>query len=174
MNATTSDILASTPQSHVDPQMSCEFLTGLLGNSGTVFLKQIVHGGCAYPVETFSLPVREEKMANFLRQAEERKASCYFILNEGEGAKDADIRRIRAACVDLDNPADLPAFREKLAAFPCPPTAEIETSKGRRQVFWALDECPVMAFQPLQKALAAHFGTDTAVSNPATLERFLR
>jgi hypothetical protein len=37
--------------------------------------------------------------------------------------------------------------------------------------YWLIDDCPVADFRDVQRRLAAHYGTDTAVCNPSRVMR---
>jgi hypothetical protein len=91
-----------------------------------------------------------------------------FVLvndTEGEGFKDANVKRLRAVFTDNDH-AEAPTYR-------VPPTFGIGSKRGEHR-YWVLDEesRPLLdLFEPTQKALAQTYGTDPAVHNLARVMR---
>jgi len=74
------------------------------------------------------------------------------MVNEGDlnGRRAANVVAVRAAFVDLDE-----APLTVLDSSPVPPHIVIESSPDRFHAYWRVTGCPVNAFTPLQKDLAA-------------------
>ncbi|MDR7134526.1 hypothetical protein J2X06_001710 [Lysobacter niastensis] len=87
----------------------------------------------------------------------------FVVINEG-GHKKADITRVRALWADFDRPA-LPC------TLPLDPHIVVESSPGKYHVYWLVDDVPLDQFDPLQKAIAAHCGSDPSVCD---LSRVMR
>jgi hypothetical protein len=91
--------------------------------------------------------------------------------------KEKDVRRVRAVFIDVDE--DLDRVEWALRRFPLQPTAVVESSPGKTQVYWFVQgEFPLDEFKSVQKALIKHFGTDPNVVDlprvmrlPGTLHR---
>lgn len=60
---------------------------------------------------------------------------------------------------------------EFLKKFPVKPHLVVETSPGNYHVYWRVDAVPLEAFKEMQQNLAAKFGSDKAVCDPARVMR---
>ena len=98
----------------------------------------------------------------------EKGADVFVVVNEtnGQGAKDADIRRIRAVFADDDK--ERVAYRTD---WPLEPHLIVESSPGKYHYYWLVEGLPVDEFKGIQQVIAHRYGTDLAVSNPARLMR---
>ncbi len=97
---------------------------------------------------------------NQLRRLNDRGAGVFLMVNEGDlqGRRAANVVAVRAAFVDLDG---TPATA--LDSSPVRPHIVIESSPDRFHAYWRVTGCPVDAFTPLQKDLAARFSGDPKV-----------
>lgn len=89
-------------------------------------------------------------------------AGVFVMVNEGDGrgrSKDS-VRAVRAVFVDLDG-----APLEPVLAAPLAPHLITETSSGRFHAYWRVKDFPLDKFTAMQKALAAKFNSDPAVSD---------
>jgi len=105
---------------------------------------------------------------------------CFVAINEtalNGRRREKDIRRVRTALIDIDK--DLARVEEALRRFPLEPSAVIETSPGKAQIYWFIQgEFPLNQFKRVQEALIKQFGTDPNVNDlprvarlPGTLHR---
>lgn len=133
-------------------------MSNLLDNLGTSFtfqtfdekgenrsLTQVFHGG---------LQQHEKTLTALNTQG----AGVFFTVNETDrkGRTAANVTRVRAVFVDLDEPDGNRAFDYAL-----PPSHVIESSPGKHHLYWLLaDELPLAQFSPVQKKLAALLGGD--------------
>jgi hypothetical protein len=90
--------------------------------------------------------------------------NTFCVVNESTGFADKDVLRIRAVFADFDG-TPLPA------SFELEPHAIVNTSPGKWHVYWLVDGLHVEQFTPVQQAIAAKYGTDDSVVNPARLMR---
>lgn len=96
-------------------------------------------------------------------------AGIFYTVNETDlqGRQVSNIKRVRALFVDLDTPDVNRTFD-----FYLPPSAVIESSPGKHQCYWYLeDELPLSDFRQYQKALAELLGGDPKIID---LPRVLR
>lgn len=99
--------------------------------------------------------------------------NLFLVVNAG-GACDAEITEVRAHFVDIDSGGRdaLMMVVEAAKAAGCPPHALVESSPERYHLYWFVAPgADVAQFKPIQEALAAKFGTDKTVVNPARLMR---
>lgn len=90
-------------------------------------------------------------------------AGVYVTINETDlqGREAENITRVRALFVDLDDPNPNRTFDYFL-----PPSAVIESSPGKHQVYWILDDdLPLPEFRAYQKALISLFGGDPRIQD---------
>jgi hypothetical protein len=111
-------------------------------------LAKILHG-----------PVAQHE-AELLR-LQSQGAGVFFMVNVGDGAGRANenVRQVRAVFADLDGAPLAPVLAAGLK-----PHAVAESSPGRYHVYW-LTVCPLDQFKPVQKAIAARFGSDPNVND---------
>lgn len=95
-------------------------------------------------------------------------AGVFFMVNEGDGKgrRAKNVLRVRALFADLDGAPLAPVL-----AFPLKPHAVVETSSNKFHVYWCVDDVPLDAFKPLQKAIAARFGSDRSVNDLCRVAR---
>lgn len=88
---------------------------------------------------------------------------------EGKGARDEDITAVRAVFVDFDGEGkNLSALK----AAPLPPSLIVCSGlEHKLHGYWLLANLPLDEFTSVQRALAAFFGSDATVSNPARVMR---
>jgi RepB DNA-primase from phage plasmid len=105
----------------------------------------IIHG---------SLDRRWDELVEFNR----RGAGVFTCINETDfrGREIKNIVRVRAVFIDLDGAP----FPEKLHVNP---TIIVESSPGRWHVYWRVKDCPLGAFESIQKRLAAHYKSDPSI-----------
>lgn len=93
----------------------------------------------------------------------------FVMVNAGDGAgrKAENVQRVRALFLDLDTGGaeSLKRVLEHCVARSTLPACVVESSPGKFHVYWAVRDCPPAGFGALQKALAATFGGDPAVSD---------
>lgn len=99
-----------------------------------------------------------------LAQANGRGHGVFMVVNRG-GTRDRDIQEITAVFIDSDGQMSL----EQILALK--PHLVVQTSSGRYHAYWRVTDLPVQEFKRFQQALAAKFGTDPSVCNPARLMR---
>lgn len=84
------------------------------------------------------------------------------------GSRTEDIRSIRAVFAD----ADTVGFDYSTMAKKLPPHCVIESSPGKRHIYWMIEgNFPLDKFTPIQTAIARQYGTDPAVSNVSRIMR---
>lgn len=103
----------------------------------------------------------------------------FWIPNYG-GQNKQSITRVRAVYVDYDDDdkhvykdgetRGLPGFLARLAHMP-PPHAIVESSPGKRHVYWKVEGVPVDQFSNIQKALAEKLKTDVSIHDPSRVMR---
>lgn len=84
----------------------------------------------------------------------------YVVVNEG-GQDAKSITRVRAVYADFDPPKTAPMP----ASFPIEPHIVVESSPGKRHVYWLVDGLPLEEFKPVQKAIIAKFGSDPSIND---------
>src|SRR5262249_38477924 len=99
---------------------------------------------------------------------------CYYFLNSarrgpGSGyggcAEDADVEQCRALAIDSAGD-----WREEWE-YHSPPNLIVHTSAGRGQSIWPVAPFPKEEFEPAQRRLAAHYGSDPSICNPSRILR---
>jgi len=108
-------------------------------------LARVLHG---------DLDEHAEALANLNRG----RAGIFWMVNQGDGRgrRAENVIGIRALFVDLDG-APLPG------TWALQPHVVVESSPRRYHAYWAVADCPLDRFAPLQRALAAKFSGDPAV-----------
>ncbi|WP_296703921.1 AAA family ATPase [Thiocapsa sp. UBA6158] len=99
-----------------------------------------------------------------------RGAGVFVTVNEVDGkARTAEnIVRVRAVFADFDPPKTRVAGQ---TAYPLAPSFEVDSSPGKRHVYWRVDGLDCAEFQAVQTALIALLGSDPA---PNDLPRVMR
>ena len=119
-------------------------------------------------------PLSRIRHGNLNRYAEEltrlnqKGAGIYVMVNQGDckGRTNANVRRIRAAFVDLDgSPLD------PVLTAPLKPHVVIQSSPGKWHAYWFVDDVPLEKFKRMQRALAARFDSDPKVCDLARVMR---
>ena len=77
---------------------------------------------------------------------------------DGTGRQAHNVKRVRAAFVDLDGAALTPILDAELE-----PHIVGECSPGRYHAYWLSDDCPLDQFERVQRALARRFNGDPSV-----------
>lgn len=96
---------------------------------------------------------------------------CVSLVVNAGGQHDADITRINAFFIDMDDGA-LDEQMEKINAFPLKPTLIVVTQKSLHCYWFAEDSGDALArFREIQKALIRHFGSDPAICNESRAMR---
>ena len=76
----------------------------------------------------------------------------------GGRRKAVDVERVRAVFADLDG-----APLDPVLACDLEPHIVVESSPGRFHAYWIVEGLPLDQFTPVQKAIAARFGSDPIV-----------
>jgi putative DNA primase/helicase len=94
-------------------------------------------------------------------------AGIFVTINEtnGNGRTAADVVRVRALFIDIDEAGPLP---EK---FHAEPHIVVESSRSKWHVYWLVRDCPLDQFSALQRRLIRAYGSDPV---PHDLPRVLR
>lgn len=103
-----------------------------------------------------------------LARLNEAGAGVFVTVNrtDGKGRQAHNVTEVRALFVDLDG-APLPPVLNAAVQ----PHMVVQSSEGRYHAYWLVDDCPLDAFERVQRALAARFGGDPSVHD---LPRVLR
>lgn len=93
----------------------------------------------------------------------------FVMVNEGDGRgrKQENVVAARALFIDDDGKGETPiAFVEGKPPFDkLPPSITVQSKAGQHNYWLLVPGQPLDEFTPMQKALAEHFGTDTAVKD---------
>ena len=92
----------------------------------------------------------------------------FFVVNCG-GDTDESINKINAQFMECDN-CSFEEQLEKINKFPLRPSIIIKTRKSYH-TYWLLKDAVVSRFRPIQRALAAHFNSDTQMINESRCMR---
>lgn len=88
---------------------------------------------------------------------------CMAINGSRKGKRTKDnFLKVNAVFIDKDEGK---LTVKDLLALPVKPHLIVRSSKNKFHAYWLIDNCPVWAFSPVQKALARLLGTDTSVSD---------
>lgn len=90
---------------------------------------------------------------------------CFAVINAG-GHKRADIKRVRAVFADLDGAPLAPVL-----AGPLLPHIVVESSPGKFHAYYLCNGLAPDQFAGVQRAIAAHFGSDPSVIDLSRLMR---
>jgi len=102
---------------------------------------------------------------------------CFYFLNEtksgsGSGkdgcATDDDVTQIRALAIDSDNKGRPDSWHVQPSAIVC--TSKVNDVQ-KVHGLWPVVDLPVDKFALAQQRLAAHYGSDTSISNPSRVLR---
>lgn len=112
-------------------------------------LAHIYHGTLAERVDVLTL-------------MNEQRAGVFVTVNETDGAgrTHTNVRRVRALFVDLDG-----APLQPLLDAPLAPHIIVESSPNRWHGYWLVTDCPLDAFKPNQRSLAARFSGDKNIND---------
>lgn len=96
---------------------------------------------------------------------------CVSLVVNAGGQRDADITRINAYFIDMDD-GTLDAQMDKINAFPLKPSLIVVTQKSLHCYWYAKESDDALArFREIQKALIRHFGSDPAICNESRAMR---
>jgi putative DNA primase/helicase len=87
---------------------------------------------------------------------------------DGKQRCSKNVAHINAVFIDIDN---VEITLAQLKALDLPPDYVVCTSKNHYHAYWFVNDCKVAEFTPVQKALAARFGTDPNVCDLARVMR---
>ncbi|WP_432727546.1 phage/plasmid primase, P4 family [Variovorax sp. W6] len=94
---------------------------------------------------------------------------CMAVNSSREGKRiKSNFFKVNAVFIDKDK-GEL--TKKDLLALPVKPHMIVRSSKNKLHAYWLIDDCPIWAFSPVQKALAQLFGTDPSVSDIGRLMR---
>ncbi|MDR2712255.1 MAG: RepB family DNA primase [Clostridiales bacterium] len=107
-------------------------------------------------------------IADSLRLHNKQQRGVYFVINYG-GHEDADISRINAQFMEMDN---LPLEEQlaKIQAFQLEPSLIVKTRKSLH-CYWLVKNAKKDNFRHIQKQLVAYFGSDPACINESRVFR---
>lgn len=107
----------------------------------------------------FTAPL-EEVAGRLTHLNTSEECGIFFMVNEGDGLgrSSENVTRVRALFIDLDG-----APLEPVLCAPLSPHAIVNSSPGRYQVYWLIEDCPLGRFEGLQMALARKFDGDRSV-----------
>lgn len=100
------------------------------------------------------------KLIPELQKLNKRHAGIYYMVNNGDlqGRKKENVTDVTSYFVDLDGEP----LRE---SYPLEPTAIIESSKGRYQIYWKINNAPLAEFTHIQDQLAKKLKADEKVKD---------
>lgn len=113
-----------------------------------------------------------EQIESQLLDYNKRGAGIFFTVNEtdGKGRKAENITKVRAVFLDLDGPESRERLSQVLASKTAP-SLVVESSPGKFHCYWLCEVVMKSKWPAIQKALAAKFGGDPAVSDIARVMR---
>lgn len=151
----------------LDLDTAAQFLNFMSGGTGTCNLRTFAEGPAKKSNDrgnnsSLELPVLPQDLLPLDAQNRQGRG-IFWVVNEG-GQKSADISAPRALYVDYDagktdECPTLEEFERRLSKLP-PPHAIVESSPGKRHVYWKCHGVPVGEFKALQQGLIAQLGTD--------------
>ncbi len=89
-------------------------------------------------------------------------SGVFLAVNEvapGSARTTEHVLRVRAVFADFDPPKT----QGPPEVYPIAPVIEVESSPGKRHVYWTIDDLPLEDFRPLQRAIVAALGSDPAL-----------
>lgn len=113
-------------------------------------------------VEEFSTIEKE------LKELNKNNYGIFFVVNSG-GDKDADINKINAQFIEIDNKS-IAEQKSLIKQFPLKPSMVIKTRKSLH-VYWFIKDGEVEKFRTVQKALIKHFDSDPSGVNESRVMR---
>lgn len=95
-----------------------------------------------------------------LQKLNKQHAGIYFMVNDGDlqGRKTENVTKVVAYFADLDGEP----LREN---YPLEPTAIIQSSEGRYQLYWRVSNAPLETFSHVQSKLASMLNADPVVKD---------
>lgn len=144
-------------------RLSIELLTG---DPATPVQWQVFHDR-GVPGHAWTAYGTLDDLAPRLIEAQRRGCGVYITVNEtdGRGRRASNVRKARASFVDLDG-TPLPD------AWALPPHMIVETSPGKFQSYWFLDDGDdLAAWSDIQARLATFYGADPSVIDPPRVLR---
>jgi biotin operon repressor len=150
-----------------DPDLAQEFLDRMYGPDATVCF-QVFGERPGHDVAPEWRYGTFKEMRTWLCNRNQAGAGVYFMVNQGDGKgrSATNVTKVTHLFVDLDG-----APHEPLTALGCTPHIITQSSPGRYQAFWRVDDCPLDDFRTYQKALAKKFNGDPAVNDPSRVMR---
>ncbi len=115
--------------------------------------------------------VKVEEFSTIEKELEELNRNNYgifFVVNSG-GDKDADINKINAQFIEIDNKS-IKEQKKLIKQFPLKPSMVIQTRKSLH-VYWFIKDGKVDEFRKVQKALIKHFDSDPSGVNESRVMR---
>lgn len=94
-----------------------------------------------------------------LRELNQQGAGVFAMVNEGDGRgrSSRNVRRVRALFIDVDRP-------QRPASVHLQPSMMVASGRGWH-VYWAVTDCPLDRFKPLQRRLALKYNSDKAITD---------
>jgi hypothetical protein len=111
-----------------------------------------------------SLNGRYAELESQFSEAQDQGFGLFAVVNRG-GHIDLEIDEVRAAFIDADGVSLSSVVWHKQPSF------IVFRTPDHWHAYWLVENVPLDTFKPLQKRLAAHYGTDSKVSN---LSRVMR
>lgn len=105
--------------------------------------------------------------AQTLLDANRKGCGVFITINQcdGTGRKAENVTRVRAVFADFDGtPWDA-------AAAALQPHIIVETSPGKRHLYWLVADFPLKEFKPIQQAIAKRYGSDPSICDLARVMR---
>ncbi len=148
----------------LDLDTAAQFLNFMCRGTGTCNLRTFAEGPSKRGNDrgnnsSLELPVLPQDLLPL--DAQNRQGRGIFLVVNAGGQRTADISVPRALFVDYDGD-DLAGFLKLLSTMP-PPHAIVESSPGKRHVYWKCHGVPVGEFKALQQGLIAQLGTDKSI-----------
>jgi hypothetical protein len=103
-----------------------------------------------------------------------RGAGVFATINKvrpGQPRTSENVEKVRSFFADCDNPLRRLQVEAEIARRRILPSFVVESSPGKRHYYWLTNDCPLGAFKPMQRAIAAALGTDPSVCD---LSRVMR
>lgn len=175
--------LASVTWPAINTQDALAFCRTILRDEPTEW--RLIHPHTGKTRHYWGHPENEEQLG-MLAEYNAEGYGVYAVINrlaptveqrckKRQGARDQDVIGIRAFFIDLDDETGPGENARKLAASPLTPTLIVRTSAPHKlQAYWSLrpgEDFPVSDFARVQARLAARFGSDPHVTNPARVMR---
>jgi putative DNA primase/helicase len=151
--------------SAADPEQMLKFKRFFHDNGPASYLALPEADSCSLTVKVARGPLKN--WSSKLASANRRGCGVFMAINRLDAGpiRNDRVKRINAVFIDVDGTMKLSAI-QKLK-----PHMIVRTSSSKYHAYWRVKGLSVAQFKHVQKALAAKFGTDPAVCNPARLMR---